>query len=126
VLQTNGPGIKKDDQDIQSDKQKSVEIIAKIEADPGLADGLHAAFEVFILIIVGFALNYANHAEENGYQQHGKSKNDGYDEEQRDVGKGSEQELPPQRSLILQRKNGIPNHSVNYCTTFYRLSKDGV
>ena len=78
------PGVEKDDQDVESEKHESVEIVMEVELHPGLADGFHAAFEDGVFNGVGIVGDDLHEPQDNRHNYHDQRKKDGDDQKQAD------------------------------------------
>ncbi len=75
------PGIKENNQYVESQEDKSVEIIVEIKLHPGLADGLHTAFEYGVLNRIGVIGDNFKISEDIGENYHYQAeKKDNYKE----------------------------------------------
>jgi hypothetical protein len=76
LSETNCPRIEENNQDIKGYKHKGIKIIAKIELNPCLTNGLHATLKGSVLDGTGIVRNNFEKSENNGKDNQEKGKKD--------------------------------------------------
>src|SRR6476646_3031710 len=81
ALESHRPGIKKNNLDIEDDKEQGNEVVAKVELDPGVALGLDAALIGVHLYRVGQLRPAVDLAKEHRRGKRERGKHEGEQEE---------------------------------------------
>jgi len=80
--EVDSPWVQEDQHHIQGQENEGVKVIAEIELNPGLADGLHATLEGGILDGIGSMGDNSEKPEDNGKDNQENGKKEGDDHKQ--------------------------------------------